>query len=96
MIIKNKTIDDGKGFDWGRVSFEYAKYRDIYPQEFCQKFLILGCVKTGKWFWISVREPVFCQETCILTEQSGLAQIFRKNKSSRHRSYLRAWILGTM
>ena len=65
-------------------------------KSFVKKFLILGCVKTGKWFWISVREPVFCQETCILTEQSGLAQIFRKNKSSRHRSYLRAWILGTM
>ena len=48
MIIKNKTIDDGKGFDWGRVSFEYAKYRDIYPQEFCQKILDLGLCKDGQ------------------------------------------------
>lgn len=27
-------IDNGKGFDWGQVSSEYAKYRDIYPKEF--------------------------------------------------------------
>ena len=34
MIIKDKTIDGGKGFDWGKVSSEYAKYRDIYPKIF--------------------------------------------------------------
>ncbi len=34
LIIKDKTIDGGKGFDWGRVSSEYAKYRDIYPKIF--------------------------------------------------------------
>ena len=48
MIIKNKTIDGGKGFDWGRVSSEYAKYRDIYPQEFYQKILDLGLCKDGQ------------------------------------------------
>lgn len=42
MIIKDKTIDGGKGFDWGRVSSEYAKYRDIYPKIFFQKILDLG------------------------------------------------------
>lgn len=40
MIIKDKTIDGGKGFDWGRVSSEYAKYRDIYPKIFFGKFWI--------------------------------------------------------
>lgn len=48
MIIRDKTIDDGKGFDWGRVSAEYAKYRDIYPQEFYQKILDLGLCKDGQ------------------------------------------------
>ena len=48
MIIKNKTIDGGKGFDWGKVSSEYAKYRDIYPQEFYQKILDLGLCKDGQ------------------------------------------------
>lgn len=46
--IKNKTIDGGKGFDWGKVSFEYAKYRDIYPQEFYQKILNLRLCKDGQ------------------------------------------------
>lgn len=39
MIIKDKNIDGGKAFDWGRVSGEYAKYRDIYPQEFYEKII---------------------------------------------------------
>lgn len=34
MNITNKNIDGGKAFDWGRTSADYAKFRDIYPQEF--------------------------------------------------------------
>lgn len=37
MEITNKGIDDGKAFDWGRTSGDYAKYRDIYPQIFYEK-----------------------------------------------------------
>ena len=48
MIIKDKTIDGGKGFDWGRVSSEYAKYRDIYPKIFFQNILDLGLCKDGQ------------------------------------------------
>lgn len=48
MIIKDNTIDGGKGFDWGKVSLEYAKYRDIYPQEFYQKILRLGLCRDGQ------------------------------------------------
>ena len=33
-MITNKNIDNGKSFDWGRTSSDYAKYRDIYPEEF--------------------------------------------------------------
>ena len=46
MEIKDKRIDDGKAFDWGRTSKEYAKYRDIYPEEFYRKVADRGlCVK---------------------------------------------------
>ena len=48
MIIKNRGIDGGKGFDWGRVSAEYAKFRDIYPPEFYQKILDLGLCRDGQ------------------------------------------------
>ena len=34
IIIKDKNIDDGKEFDWGRTSGDYAKFRDIYTDEF--------------------------------------------------------------
>ena len=37
MLIEDKRIDEGKAFDWGKTSEEYARYRDIYPPEFYQK-----------------------------------------------------------
>lgn len=48
MIIKDRNIDGGKSFDWGRVSSEYAKYRDIYPPEFYQKILDKGLCMNGQ------------------------------------------------
>ena len=46
MEIINKDIDHGKGFDWGRTSGDYAKYRDIYPDIFYEKIIEMGlCVK---------------------------------------------------
>ena len=38
-MIEKENIDGGKGFDFGRISEDYAKYRDIYPEEF-YKYLI--------------------------------------------------------
>lgn len=44
--MKKKDIDHGKSFDWGRTSAGYARYRDIYPEEFYRKILGRGvCVK---------------------------------------------------
>ncbi len=46
MLIKNKTIDNGKAFDWGKTSLDYARYRDIYPQEFYDKIISRNlCIK---------------------------------------------------
>jgi len=46
MEIVNKDIDNGQGFDWGRTSGDYAKFRDIYPEVFYQKLIGIGlCVK---------------------------------------------------
>lgn len=47
-MINNDKIDNGKGFDWGKTSSDYAKYRDIYPEEFYQKILSLGICKNGQ------------------------------------------------
>lgn len=41
-------IDNGKKFDWGNTSKDYAKYRDIYPDEFYQSILELGLCKAGQ------------------------------------------------
>ena len=46
MEINN--IDNGKAFDWGKTSDDYAKYRDIYPDEFYEKILKLGLCKDGQ------------------------------------------------
>ena len=49
MDIKDERIDAGKAFDWGKTSEAYAKYRDIYPDEFYQKVADRGlCVKGQK------------------------------------------------
>ncbi|MDE6780093.1 MAG: class I SAM-dependent methyltransferase [Ruminococcus sp.] len=48
MIIKNENIDSGKAFDWGRTSDDYAKYRDIYPQEFYDKIIQRGLCTAGQ------------------------------------------------
>ena len=46
MEIQDRRIDSGKAFDWGKTSKEYARYRDIYPEEFYQKIVDRGlCVK---------------------------------------------------
>lgn len=47
-MITNKYIDNGKPFDWGRVSDEYAKYRDIYPEEFYRRIHSYGICTKGQ------------------------------------------------
>ena len=48
MEIKDKRIDDGKAFDWGKTSKEYAKFRDIYPEEFYKKVVDRGLCINGQ------------------------------------------------
>ena len=48
MNITDKNIDSGRAFDFGRTSSDYAKYRDIYPQEFYNKILERGLCKAGQ------------------------------------------------
>lgn len=47
-MITNSDIDHGRAFDWGRVSQDYAKFRDIYPDEFYQRILGLGLCTAGQ------------------------------------------------
>ncbi len=47
-MIQNRDIDGGQGFDWGRASADYARYRDIYPGLFYQKILGLGLCVQGQ------------------------------------------------
>ena len=48
MTMANPNIDGGKEFDWGRVSAEYAKYRDIYPPEFYDRILARSLCRKGQ------------------------------------------------
>lgn len=48
MLLSNPDIDSGKQFDWGRTSADYAKFRDIYPQEFYSRILSRGLCKRGQ------------------------------------------------
>ncbi|MGN0634791.1 MAG: class I SAM-dependent methyltransferase [Acutalibacteraceae bacterium] len=47
--MQDSRIDAGKAFDWGRTGEDYARYRDIYPQEFYDRILARGlCVRGQK------------------------------------------------
>lgn len=48
MVIRNRSIDNGQAFDWGRASKDYAKYRDIYPREFYEKLAELSLGVQGQ------------------------------------------------
>lgn len=49
MEISKKDIDHGKGFDWGRTSGDYARYRDIYPEIFYERIAKRNlCIKGQK------------------------------------------------
>lgn len=39
MEIINQNIDHGTPFDWGKASFDYARFRDIYPKEFYERIV---------------------------------------------------------
>lgn len=47
MIVKT-DIDNGKAFDWGKASTDYAKFRDIYPEEFYKRLTDLGLCVEGQ------------------------------------------------
>lgn len=47
-MIKDKRFDNGKAFDWGLASADYARYRDIYPDEFYERIIHLGYCKDGQ------------------------------------------------
>lgn len=46
-IIHDSRLDGGAGFDWGRTSAAYARYRDIYPPGFWQPLLDAGLFRAG-------------------------------------------------
>ena len=45
--MKNSAIDNGRAFDWGNASENYARFRDIYPKEMYDVFYRLGVGKNG-------------------------------------------------
>ena len=48
MNITNKDIDGGKAFDWGKTSEDYAKFRDIYPEQFYKRIVKLNLCVSGQ------------------------------------------------
>lgn len=46
IMMVDKAIDQGRLFDWGKVSEDYARFRDIYPKEFYERIVERNlCVK---------------------------------------------------
>lgn len=47
-MMTNKEIDNGRAFDWGKTSKDYAKFRDIYPALFYRKIVEIGLCAEGQ------------------------------------------------
>ena len=45
--MKFSHIDGGEPFDWGKTSELYAKYRDIYPEEFLIRLIKAANIREG-------------------------------------------------
>ncbi|MDY3796962.1 MAG: class I SAM-dependent methyltransferase [Agathobacter sp.] len=89
MII-DKNIDEGRPFDWGKTSKEYAKYRDIYPKQLFDELIKLGVGKKGSdWLDLGTGTGVLPRQlaylganiiaTDISEEQIEEAKILSKN-----------------
>lgn len=48
METVNINFDKGKPFDWGRTSSDYAKFRDIYPEDFYSRIVKLNLCTAGQ------------------------------------------------
>lgn len=46
--MQNKALDNGRAFDWGSASADYAKYRDIYPEQLYQTLHAMGIGRAGQ------------------------------------------------
>ena len=68
------SIDHGRPFDFGRVSSDYAKYRDIYPQELYRRLRALEILEPG---------PAFCPEIWRHTGPGSLVSTFPQSRFVR-------------
>ena len=92
-MIKDAAIDGGKKFDWGRVSADYAKYRDIYPQVFYQKIFDLGLCKDGQRILDMGTGTGVLPRNLYPTVGNGSVRIFRRNRSRRQNGCPSGWTL---
>lgn len=46
--MNHTQIDGGSSFDWSRASEYYAKFRDIYPEEFYRRIIDSGLCRDGQ------------------------------------------------
>ena len=89
MKISNKNIDGGKAFDWGRISSDYAKFRDIYPQKFYQKIIDRDLCINGQspdnsfdvitacqCFWYFDHKTVMPKLYCMLKKEGSILVLY--------------------
>lgn len=83
MEITDSRIDGGKSFDWGRTSQDYARYRDIYPDEFYQRIVDRGLCVSGQRVLDLGQELAYFRGTCIVLVRTGSAPTFQRTRYSR-------------
>lgn len=74
MNIIDENIDGGQPFDWGRTSADYAKFRDIYPEEFYQKILDRNLCTACQCFWYFDHETLMPKLWHMLKQEGSMSR----------------------
>ena len=92
MKITDRDIDNGKPFDWGKTSLDYAKFRDIYPKEFYQKIVDRKlCIDGQSILDVGTGTGVLPRKKYQYGRSGGLP-IFQEIKLNKPKSFQKIWI----
>ena len=77
-----RVRDHGRPFDFGRVSSDYAKYRDIYPQELYRRLRALEIGQSVQQVSRHIRQSASILQQCYTVDECSAAERRKQDRKS--------------